>query len=209
MKKALPWLIVAFLAVVIVAGTLYFKHAANLAEQKAQAALAQAAALEDQIKAQNALIAKSAADLAKVEADAAANEKAFLAVLAQVKTATPTQLVDQGSAILGVHDITTDGKSVTMGLETYRAAVSALVDWQEYKVVREPEWNRERGLLNEQIAGYKTQAALDTQRDAALAASIADLKKFISDQKIETIGSKILWTAAGAGVGLLVGRLLK
>ncbi len=209
MKKALPWLIVAFLAVVIVAGTLYFKHAANLAEQKAQAALAQAAALEDQIKAQNALIAKSAADLAKAEADAAANERAFIAVLAQVKAATPQQLVDQGGQILGAHDITTDGKSVTMGVETYRAFVLALVDDQEYKNVRQPSWLKEKGLLQAQIDGYKAQEALASQRDAALAASIADLKKFINDQKIETIGSKILWTAAGAGVGLLVGRLLK
>jgi hypothetical protein len=169
----------------------------------------EAALLAGQIRDLFDQIDKQAKAYADLEASAAANERAFLTQLAQVKTATPKQLVDKGSQILKAADITTDGKIVTMGLETYRAAVSALVDWQEYKTVREPSWFKEKDLLNAQIADYKQAKLLDSQRDAALADSIKDLKSYISAQKTSTLFEKVLWAGAGIGAGMLAGHFMK
>lgn len=147
--------------------------------------------------------------LEKFQADSTAREKWFQGQIAKVSTATPAQLVDQGSQIVNATDITTDGKIVTMGVETYRQFVTIAVDWQEYKNVREPGWKTEKGLFQDQIAGFKQERLLDAQKDAALNASIADLKKFISSGKVTSFLDKVLWAGAGFGLGMLVHGITK
>ena len=208
-KKLAPYIagaLVLFLAGYLIATA---NGKAAVAETKAKAEEEKAALLETQIHGYQDQIAQSAAAYAKLEADAAMNERLFLTQLAVVKTATPQQLVDQGSQITGYKDITTDGRIVTMGIETYRAFVTIAVDWKQYKDVREPSWLKEKGLLNDQLAAFKASAALQAQKDAALAASIADLKTYISHQKLSGTLEKVLWAAAGVGAGLVAGKLLK
>ena len=209
MKRIWPRIIVGVLIFASGFAIAHFRGNAAIAEAKAQAAQDKANALADQIKGLSEQIARSAAELAQFEADAAARERWFQVQLANIKTATPQQLVDEGSKILGASDIHTDGKVVSMSLDSYRLAVAYLLDWQEYKVVREPGWLKEKGLLNDQVAGYKAREALTAQRDAALAASIADLKQYISAKKTATVMEKILWAGAGIGAGILAGHLLK
>ena len=209
MKKYLPYIL---LGLVLFAGGFFWANTrgkAALLNERIKNKMETVTVLADQIKDQAALIARGEAALAKHDADTAAREKIFQSVLTQVSHATPAQLVDQGSAILGVTDITTDGKMVWMSVETYRKAVAIFADWNEYKTVREPAWLNARGLLNDQIAGFKQERLLDAQKDAALAASITDLKKFISAQKTSTFFEKVLWAGAGVGVGMLVNKVMK
>ena len=209
MKKYIPYIVIAILLFsggVLIA---HFRGNAAVAEAKAKAAQDKADALAVQIKGLSDQIARSAAELAQFEADAAAREKWFQVQLANIKTATPQQLVVQGAGILGVTDVTTDGRTVQMGVESWRLVVADLMDLKEYRETREPGWVKEKGLLNDQIAAFKAQAALDAQKDAALAASIADLKSFISQRKVASTLEKVLWAGAGIGVGVLAGHLLR
>jgi len=209
MKKYLPYIL---LGLVLFAGGFLWASSrgrVSLLNERIKNETEKVTALAGQIEAQSELIAKGEAALAKHDADAVARERWFQGQIAKVATATPAQLVDQGSQIVNATDITTDGQTVTMGVETYRQFVVIAVDWQEYKNVREPAWLNARGLLNDQIAGFKQERLLDAQKDAALSASIADLKKFISSQKTSTFFEKALWAGAGVGVGMLVNRVMK
>ena len=209
MKKYLPYIL---LGLVLFAGGFFWANTrgkAALLNERIKNKMETVTVLADQIKDQAALIARGEAALAKHDADAVARERWFQGQIAKVATATPAQLVDHGSQIVNATDITTDGQTVTMGVETYRQFVAIAVDWQEYKNVREPAWLNARGLLNDQIAGFKQERLLDAQKDAALSASIADLKKFISSQKTSTFFEKALWAGAGVGVGMLVNKVMK
>jgi hypothetical protein len=209
MKKIIPWLVVA--VVLLIGGYAIGRYKVNaaVAEAKAQAEQEKAQALAGQIKALGDQIAKSEAALAEFQKNAAAREQWFQIELTKVNHATPAQLVDQGSAILGVADITTDGVKVSTSIGTYRLIVASLLDLKEYRETREPGWKVERGMLNDQINALKAQAALDAQKDAAIAASIADLKKYISAQKTASTLDKVLWAGAGIGAGLLAGHFMK
>jgi hypothetical protein len=185
---------------------------AAVAEAKAQAEQDKAKILEGQMKTLTDQIAKSEAALVKFQADAKAREAWFQSqVIAHVAQATPQQLIDDGSRLLQATDIliSADEKYVTLGLESWRRAVAIFLNEEEYRNTREPAWAIERGLLNDQIAALKARAALDAQKDAALAASIADLKDFIAHTKTAGTLEKILWAGAGAGIGLLAGHFVK
>lgn len=212
MKKLWPFILGAMLLF----GAGWLIASANgkaaVAEAKAQAEQDKAALLTGQIKDLGDQLARSEATLAKFQADAKARETWFQTqVMAHVGVATPQELVDDGSRLLQATDITisTDGKYVSMGLETWRRAVSIFLNEEEYRVTREPAWMTEKGLLNGEIANYKAQAALDAAKDAALKASFDDLKTYISHAKTAGILEKVLWAGAGAGIGLVAGHLLK
>jgi len=207
-----PWLpYVALGLAVFGCGFLWAKSNGDRAvlKERIKAETEKVTTLAGQIKDQAALIAKGEAALAKHDADSAARERWFQIQVAKTATATPQELVDDGSRLLQATDISTDGKLVTLGLETWRRTVSVLLNEEEYRLVREPAWLVARGLLNDQITGFKQERLLDAQKDAALAASIADLKHFITSQKASTLFEKVLWAAAGAGTGLVLGKVIK
>jgi len=209
MKKYLPYIL---LGLVLFAGGFFWANTRGkvaLLNERIKNKTETVTVLADQIKDQAALIARGEAALAKHDADAAARERWFQIQVARTATATPQELVDDGSRLLQATDISTDGKTVTMGVETWRRVVSTMLNEEEYRLVREPAWLNARGLLNDQIAGFKQERLLDAQKDAALAASITDLKKFISAQKTSTFFEKVLWAGAGVGVGMLVNKVMK
>jgi hypothetical protein len=211
MKRSLPY--VALALALFGCGFLWAKSNGDKAvlKERLRAETEKATVLIGQIEAQAALIAKGEAALAKHDAAAAARERWFQGQLAHVSTATPQELVDDGSRLLGASDISIsiDGKNVSMGLGTWRGAVSIMLNEEEYRLVREPAWITARGLLQDQIAGFKQERILDARKDAALAASISDLKKFIASRKASTLLDKVLWAGAGAGAGLIAGSVLK
>lgn len=95
-----------------------------------------------------------------------------------------------------------------MGLETWRRAVSIFLNEEQYRAVREPAWNAKETLYKDQIEDYKQQQILDAKKDAGLAASFDDMKKFIAahHSSLIDLGKPIGWVerivCAGAGYGL-------
>jgi hypothetical protein len=147
--------------------------------------------------------------LEKSQADSAAREKWFQAQVKKVETATPQELVDDGSRLLEASDITTDGKIVAMGLETWRRAVSVMRNEEEFRLAREPGWFKEKEVFQSVVAGLKLELLKRDERDEALKASIKDLKDYISAGKTSSVLEKILWTGAGFGFGVLFKSVAK
>jgi hypothetical protein len=205
----------ALLVVAIVAfGADALYNAKVRAEVKLAVALERARVAEEQVSAVNARlddIAESNAALeAKLEASeaaAAAREAELLARLNAIHTATPTQLVDEGARLLDANDITTDGNTVTMGLETYRKVVFQLVEREDLVKVQKPAWNAKEELYKAQISGYKASEILHAQKDASNEEIKKELRSVISKQKGMTILEKGAWAAGGFVAGSLASKL--
>jgi hypothetical protein len=180
---------------------------AAVALERARLAEVQIASLDAQLKGKDAAIDAAEALLAKSRQDALERERWFRAQLAKIETATPTELVDQASQILGVSDIATDGKSVTMGLETYRLVVFRIVEHQEYVNVREPAWNAREALYRTEISDWKAKEILHAQKDALNAGIISGLKDVISHRKDVTLFEKVAWAAGGFAAGVLAEKI--
>jgi len=180
-----------------------------VALERAKAAEAQVAVLNGQISVQNGIILEANEALAKSQQDALRREREFQKILAGVQVATPIQLVDQGSAILKVSDIVTDGRNVTMGVETYRKVVFILVEHEEYVKVKEPRWVADSANYQRQISGYKANEISYEKREVINISIIKDLRDALSHQKATSLFQKLAWGAAGAGLGMLADKLIK
>lgn len=212
MKKAIPWLLLAAVAVVI--GYLWAQDRAEKAalEERLKAEAEKVELLNGQIADVQALVRKGEEALARSDAAAAAREKWFREQMTEVETATPQQLVDDGSRLLGASDISTDGEIVTMGLDTWRRAVSIMRNEEEYRLVREPRWLEQRGTMEGVIAGLKKEIDLRAQKEASLEATVRDLSRALGIQKRTSTLEKALWAGGGfaAGKGLeALANLLK
>lgn len=183
--------------------------ATAVALEHAKQAEAAKAQVETQLGDKQVVIDSKEAALDAARKSAIEREQWFQSQLTHVQTATPAQLVDQGSQILKAVDITTDGKVVTMGVETYRTAVSALLDWQEYKNVREPAWSAREALYKAEISDWKAKDILRDQKDALNESIIFSLKDVISHQKTMGFFEKAAWGAGGFVVGTVLGKLVK
>jgi len=208
-KKTIAAFTVILVLVVFAAGYLLAKSSTSraLLTERLKQKDAQVELLESQIKTVSELVAKQEAALAQVQSEAAARERWFQAQLSAIQTATPQELVDDGARLLAATDITTDGQTVTMGVETWRKAVTVLLNEEEYRLTREPSWRIQMAGKDDVIAGLKQQQALAAQRDDALKASVNDLKAFISKGRLTKTAEKVLWAAAGFGAGVLFEQL--
>jgi hypothetical protein len=163
---------------------------------------AENAALKEDLKAIAVRVeASEAARVAEARA-AAEREAVFISELARIKTATPQQLVDDGSRLLRASDISTDGVKVTLGLETWRRAVSIMQNEEEYRLHREPSWKALSARDADTIAALKEGAALSDKRAAGLEATIRDLSRLTSP-RVTTI-EKALYFGAGLALGYIV-----
>lgn len=179
---------------------------AAVALERVRQAETQVTALDTQLEAKDGAIAATEAALEASRLAALEREKWFAAQLAHIQTATPAELVDQASQILGVSDITTDGKSVTMGLETYRLVVFRIVEHQEYVNVKEPRWRADEALYKSEISDWKAKDIMRDKKDALNAGIISDLKDVISHKKATTIFEKVAWAGAGFVAGSISER---
>jgi hypothetical protein len=210
-NKTVIFLVAAILAVAIGAlGINAYVHSrinAAVALERVRQAEAQVVALDAQLKAKDSAISATEAALEASRQAALERERWFAAQLAHVQVATPTELVDQASQILGVSDITTDGKTVTMGLETYRLIVFRIVEHQEYVNVKKPAWDAREALYKSEISDWKAKDIVRDKRDALNAGIIVSLKDAISHQKTATLFEKVAWTGAGFVAGSLFNKL--
>lgn len=204
MKKFLLYVVV----LVIAAGIGYFwaqdrAEKARL-EERLKAEAEKIELLNGQIADVQSLVRKGEEALARSSAAAAEREAWFRRQMKEVETATPQQLVDDGSRLLGASDISTDGKTVTLGLDTWRRAVSIMRNEEEYRLIREPRWLEQRGAMEGIIAGLKKEIDLKDQKILGLESMKADLAKELGIQKKLTTLEKALWAGGGftAGQGL-------
>lgn len=208
MKISKPAVIVITLilvAVVVTGVTFYMKSrvAAAVAMERANQALEERDELRGQVAASMQAVERVEEALARSREEAIERERQFREELARIETAPPTQLVDQGSQILGVNDITTDGNIVYMPVETYRQIVFRLVEHQEYVNVREPRWEVDRANYQLEIRELKT-ANGNLQKQITIGDGvIQDLRTVISKQKNVSFWTKLLW----AGIGYAAGSL--
>jgi hypothetical protein len=209
LKVAIPVTIVVAL-IFLALGINAYMHAkveAAVARERVRTAEAERDSLAGEIVTARAVIDQSAAALQASYDARIAREREFQAQLAHVQTATPVELVDQGSAILGVTDIRTDGVDVTMSVGTYRKVVTALVSNQEYINVKEPRWLSDEALYKQQISDWKA-LEIKWTRDRVLSDGvIADLKDVISHNKRSSFLEKAAWAGGGFVAGYLASKL--
>lgn len=213
MKSIKSVVIIALvLAVVIGGGYLldaYFQRGAALAKaiEQVKASEARSAQLDIEISAMAAEISARDTEIKDAVARAVERERWFAAHLATVETATPTQLVDDGSEILGVSDIVTDGKTVQMSVETYRKIVFRLKDHQEYVNVRKPEWDAREELYKAQVSGLSDEISKHVAKHVEDANTIDGLKSIVKNTKTTGFFEKAAWAAGGVAVGFVAGKI--
>jgi hypothetical protein len=183
------------------------KVKAAVAMEQVRQAEVEKADLARQIADARTVIDETEAALAQSRQERLAREVEFQAQLAHVQTATPTQLVDQGSQILGVTDISTDGKVVTMSVETWRKAVTMMVDDVEYKTVRAPQWLADEAKYKSEISDFKALEIKRDKKDALNESIIVGLKDVISHQKTMGFFEKAAWTGVGFTAGVVFIKL--
>lgn len=205
MKIKPTWFYAAFILAVFAAGFMWAKERGDrrVLEERVRSQNERVALLNGQIADIQGQVKKAEQALARFEAEAAARERWFQGQLKKVEAATPQQLVDDGSRLLGASDISTDGKTVTMGVETWRRAVSLMLNEEEYRTVREPGWLNEKAALKEAVAGLRRELVLRDEREAATNEIIKSLKSYITSAKKSSILDKALWAGAGFGAGML------
>jgi hypothetical protein len=205
MKTWLPW--VLFIAAVGLGLFAYDTMRADRAAVRAalQASESANAALKEDLRAVSARVEASEAARAAEAQAAAKREAVFLSELARIRTATPQQLVDDGARLLEASDITTDGRSVTMGVETWRKAVTVMLSEETYRTSREPSWKALAARDAETIAALKEGAILADKRAAGLEATIRDLSRLTSP-RLATL-QKALYAGAGFALGTLVEKV--
>ncbi len=202
MKKLIPWLIVAALVAALVYDYTQGRIEKARIAERLKAEQEKVAVLDAAIVDVKAEVQKAEAARAKDAAAAAERERWFREnVMKPVETATPQQLVDDGSRLLGASDISTDGTSVTMGLDTWRRAVSIMLNEEEYRMVREPAWKADRAAGDGIIAGLKHELDLKDQKIQSLENMKADLAKELGLQKKLTTLEKVAYTVGGFGAG--------
>lgn len=207
MKNALPWTLL-----VVAVGVGLFAYDTTRADRAAvraalKASEASNAALKEDLRAISVRVAASeAARIAEAQA-AAKREAVFIAELARIRTATPQQLVDDGARLLEASDITTDGRSVTMGVETWRKAVAVLVNEEAYRTSREPSWKALAARDAETIAALKEAAIIEAKRTASLEASVRDLSR-LTAPRFTTL-EKALYAGAGFALGMLAEKVVR
>jgi len=210
-KPWLPWLL---LALALGMG-IYL-----VAQDKAQAKIL-AAQLKNE-KAQNAILAdkvtaaaeKSAVAeqrMSRLETQAAKRESILLAELSRVKIATPQQLVDDGSRLLRATDIfiSTDGKAIHVGLETWRRAVSLMILGDEYVNTAKPAWAAQVKAWGETSAALHGEIDANKEQVVGLEGTVKDLSKSLAIQKRASTLEKIAWGAVGMGAGIVIDKVLK
>lgn len=214
MKISKPVLVA--IALVVIVGVALGINAYVGEKVKVAVALEKSKQLEAEKAQSNArideLTATIAEDEAALDADAAARaqrEREFQAQLAATQHATPAQLVDQGSTVIGANDIRTDGVVVTMGVETYRKFVLVAVNEREYREVREPAWNAREVKHQKERSDWIAKDIERNKKDALNESIIGGLHDVISHQKKIGLFEKIAWTAAGFGAGVFAQKLIK
>lgn len=209
MKTWLPWIIIG----IMLLGCGYMLDRAHTQGKLLEARLEASDARNAQLAKDASAAAERAVASEKREAELAAQaekrEALLLDALARVRTATPQQLVDDGSRLLGASDITTNGATVMMGLETWRSAVRLMVLGNEYETTAKPAWA-------EQIKGWaETKAALRSEidariaREASLEKTVRELSSALGSEKRSSTFEKALWTLAGVGLGMAVNQITK
>lgn len=215
MNQRLSSKVVTIVAAIIVVAVALFaadamfsaKAKVAVANERVRVAEAARAEIVAQLDAQAGVNAQIAAQIEAIKAEAKAREAALQARLAAVQTATPVQLVDQGSEILGASDIVTDGSTVTMGIETYREVVKRLVDQQDYRTVKIPEWRDLESGYKAEIAGLKNTISLHEKQAVIDGGVIKDLRSVISGMKTQSTLSKLAWAAGGFAAGVLADKI--
>jgi len=139
--------------------------------------------------------------IAETDEKAAAREAWLRKQIEKTNAATPQQLVDEGSRILEAKDITTDGKAVTMGIETWRRAVKIFQSEEGYRLTKEPDWRERLRLRDETITTFKIDALAAAKQIANLEANLKDYKDFVGKQKAASLGEKLLYVGLGFALG--------
>lgn len=207
-----PWLPWLLLVVVIAVGLFLLdqdRAERRATEARLKASEAQNVALAEKVTAAAERVAASEQREADLLAQSARREAALLAELSRIKTATPQQLVDDGARLLGASDITTDGKRVTMGVETWRGAIRLMAVGNEYEMQLKPAWVAQQAAWSNTSAALHEQIAAHEKREAGLEATIRDLNASLGHEKRASTLEKVLWGAAGIGIGMAVDRVFK
>jgi hypothetical protein len=209
MGKWAPWLALA--ACLVLGGYLLDRQhtQGQLIKAQLEQSRAKNVQLAKEVEASTAERVAAEKREAERDAQAARREALLLDALARVKAATPQQLVDDGARLLGASDITTDGRTVTMGVETWRGAVRLMVLGNEYETTAKPAWDAQVKGWAETKAALHGEVQAHVNKEAGLEKTIKDLGAALGHEKRASVLEKAAWAAAGAGVGLVLGKVLK
>lgn len=207
-KAVIPWVLVTILAVVLVYIWADSRTAVKVAEERVRQKTEEVKALKDEIADTNVRIAKTEALILEIDEKAAAREAWLKKQLEKTNAATPQQLVDEGSRILEARDITTDGKTVAMGVETWRKAVKIFQSEEGYRLTKEPDWKERLRLRDSEIGDLKANGLAKDKAMAGLEESVKDLKSIVGKQKRMSLIEKLAWAAAGIGAGMAAEKIL-
>jgi len=213
-------LIVALILVALATGAMGFLYSqsrtqAKLSEALVQAKLTEIADLREQqqITEARALAAENKAaqyaeQLAQLKQKAAENAAALQAKLNAIETAKPSELTDEANRILGTDDIYYNGSYVVMSLATFKKQMAVNYDWENFTLVREPNYEAQIASQAGEIAA-QAQAIVEYKLDISLLkkeivgheAIVRALRKELAARKLESFFAAAAKYAVGAAAG--------
>lgn len=203
-KKGLfPWILLA--VGLFVAGYAWATKNAQvkLAEERVKAKEQEIVGLREERRQIQGRLAELDARILEIDEKAAAREAWLRNQIEKTNTASPQQLVDEGSRILEAKDITTDGKTVTMGVETWRRAVKIFQSEEGYRLTKEPDWIQKLSLRDQSISEFKLDAIAAGKQIAALESINREFKDLVGKQKQASLFEKALYAGLGYALGTL------
>jgi len=206
-KGVIPWILLAI--GLFVAGYVWATKNAQvkLAEERVKAKEQEITGLKEERTQIQAHLAELDAAILEVDAKAAAREAWLRKQIEKTNAATPQQLVDEGSRILEAKDITTDGKSVAMGVETWRRAVKIFQSEEGYRLTKEPDWIQKLSLRDRSISEFKLDAIAAGKQIAALESINKEFKDLVGKQKRASLFEKALYAGLGYALGTLAEKI--
>jgi len=206
-KGVIPWILLAI--GLFVAGYVWATKNAQvkLAEERVKAKEQEITGLKEERKQIQTHLAELDAAILEVDAKAAAREAWLRKQIEKTNAATPQQLVDEGSRILEAKDITTDGKSVAMGVETWRRAVKIFQSEEGYRLTKEPDWIQKLSLRDRSISEFKLDAIAAGKQIAGLESINKEFKDLVGKQKRASLFEKALYAGLGYALGTLAEKI--
>ena len=206
-KGVIPWILLA-IGLFVAGYTWATKNAqVKIAEERVKVKEQEITGLKEERKQIQTHLAELDAAILEVDAKAAAREAWLRKQIEKTNAATPQQLVDEGSRILEAKDITTDGKTVAMGVETWRRAVKIFQSEEGYRLTKEPDWIQKLSLRDRSISEFKLDAIAAGKQIAALESINKEFRDLVGKQKRASLFEKALYAGLGYALGTLAEKI--
>jgi prefoldin subunit 5 len=165
--------------------------------------------LKKQIDLLEVSLVESRQAIVQLQEDARKNREELGRQLADLRKATPDKLVDEAKRILNTDEIWLVQNHIEFSIAAFRENVVRLYDWENFTLVREPNYDKQLAEKDTLIAGLEQKVKLLEQQQKSIEGWNKDLKDFISKQNRKTFLQKVMYVVGAFSIGYVLASVGK